>query len=126
MPAPKKTNKDPKPKSSSRTAAGEAMKSFNKPSTIKKSDAVVRGMINKSQEKKAMAKTQEDIAKSYNKKGKESAQELSKMVKMKDMGKVLSNQQRLDLANKLKQEAKRDSLAAVSMSKKSAPVKKKK
>ena len=76
MPTPKKTNKDPKPKSSSRTAAGEAMKSFNKPSTIKKSDAVVRGMINKSQEKKAVNKT-------FDKKGKEIDPELSKILKKK-------------------------------------------
>jgi hypothetical protein len=108
-------------KTNKRDAAGEAMKSFSKPSTVKKSDAVVRGMINKSQEKKSFANQQEKIGKA----------EIKNKV---TQGKVLDlkgtttpvGKKRIEIANKLKQEAKRDSLAAVSMSKKSAPVKKKK
>jgi hypothetical protein len=116
MPNPK-----PKPKAPVRTAAGEAMKSFNKPSTVKKTDAVVREMINKSQEKKSFANKQEKIAKDGIKSGNNSV----RVVDLKGTT-TPTPQKRLEMANKLKQEAKRDSLAAVSMSKKSAPTKKKK
>ena len=116
MPNPK-----PKPKAPVRTAAGEAMKSFQKPTTIKKSDAVVRDMINKAEAKKKFANQQDKIAKSRIKSGNDSV----KVVDLKGTT-TPTNKKRLEMANKLKQEAKRDSLAAVSMSKKSAPIKKKK
>lgn len=83
--------------------------------TVRKTKEVADKKMNQSLEKKARAKVQENIGKAFQSKGKESAEELSKNVgRIKDMGKVLSNKQRIDLAKKLRSEAKKDSLEAVS------------
>jgi len=103
-------NGDPiKPKQ--RNAADDAMESFKKPTTIKKTDAVVSDMINKAEAKRKLANQQEKIALERMKMGNDDV----RVVDLKGTT-TPTNKRRMENANKLKQEAKREFQSAVLMS----------